>query len=90
MLYFFSLSSCSQLAAAQSADGTVQYSVGFAEKIQRQAPSSTPTGTIPQTTIGPSSTSVGTANNSGTQTIPNHSLPTLGLILVSIAAAIFL
>jgi hypothetical protein len=73
-----------------SADGTVQFSVGFAEKIRRQAPSSTATGTIPQTTIGPLSTSVGTANTSGTQTTPDHSLPTLGLILVSFAAAIFL
>jgi hypothetical protein len=90
-LYF---SSFRQFAAAKSADGTVQFSVGFAEKSQRQAPSSTPTGTIPKTTIGPtigpSSTSTITTNNSGTQAIPNHSLPTLGLMLVSIAAMILL
>ena len=90
MLCFFFLFSFRQLAAAMSADGTVQYSVGFAEKNQRQAPSPTPTGTIPRTTIGPSSTSTSTANNSGTKTIPIHSLPTLGLMLVCIAAMIFL
>jgi len=80
-----------QFAASQTANG-LQFSVGFAQKVQRQAASPTltagPTATAPpQTTILPSSSST-TTTSGARATI--HSSPMLGLIVVSIAVMIFL
>ena len=79
-----------QFAAVKSPSGTVQFSVGFAAKNLRQAPTQTTPSPGPRTTVKPppSSSTTSTPSGSGAQTI--QSLPTLGLMAVSIAMMIFL
>lgn len=75
-----------QFAAVQSPSGIVRYSVGFAKKNLRQVGTPTvPSG--PKTTYIPDPSS-GSTSSPGVQTI--HSLPTLGLMAVSMAVATFL
>jgi len=85
-----------QFAAAQTAGGGLQFSVGFAQKVQRQSsvpPSSTTTVPPPpvQSTINviPSTTSTTTTSKSGARATI-HSSPMLGLMVVSIAVILFL
>ncbi|KIM35776.1 hypothetical protein M413DRAFT_449600 [Hebeloma cylindrosporum] len=77
-----------QFAAAKDASGSVEFSVGFAEKKQAQTPATSVTAS-PQTTIKPNPSATSTSTPSGgAQTI--QSLPTLVLIVVPIAVMIFL
>jgi hypothetical protein len=77
-----------QFAAAKSPGGSIAFTVGFATKNLRQIPSHT-TSSSPKTTIRPNPSS--TSTNSRAQTrMTVHLLPTLGVVVVSVAVLTFL
>jgi hypothetical protein len=80
-----------QFGAEKDASGTVSFSVGFATKQLRQTVSTTATTTKPKTTVTSPTSTVSTNPSSGAQTrMAVHSLPMMGLAVISVVAVILL